>query len=274
MANQSIKLLTGIPRSGTTLCCHLLNKYPNTVALHEPISPENFDNTSDPVSIIETEVHGYRVSLLSEGKAVSKQLDGEVPSNPVAVGRNADRTELVSLGEIHPGKTITGDFILVVKHNALFSALLPKLRQRFDIFCVVRNPLPVLASWQTVDLPVSRGTVPMAEKFDPGLHHDLAQVKTRGEKHLQILTWFFDRFRQQDGIVRYEEVIATGGSNLSIVAGQGCHDLNDLEPQIHNSGLAPDQLQQLADLLLTRPDIYADFYSEDDIRLQLEDMIG
>ncbi len=32
-------ILTGIPRSGTTLICYLLNKIPNTVALHEPMGP-------------------------------------------------------------------------------------------------------------------------------------------------------------------------------------------------------------------------------------------
>jgi hypothetical protein len=31
-------VLTGLPRSGTTLVCRLLNKLPDTVALHEPLS--------------------------------------------------------------------------------------------------------------------------------------------------------------------------------------------------------------------------------------------
>jgi len=32
-------ILTGIARSGTTLTCALLNKLPQTVALHEPMNP-------------------------------------------------------------------------------------------------------------------------------------------------------------------------------------------------------------------------------------------
>ena len=35
-------VLTGPPRSGTTLACHMLNKLPGTVALHEPIPPRRF----------------------------------------------------------------------------------------------------------------------------------------------------------------------------------------------------------------------------------------
>jgi broad-specificity NMP kinase len=37
--SRSIKLITGIPRSGTTLCCKLLNQRADVVALHEPINP-------------------------------------------------------------------------------------------------------------------------------------------------------------------------------------------------------------------------------------------
>lgn len=35
--NENNIILTGLPRSGTTLSVHLLNKLPNTVGLHEPI---------------------------------------------------------------------------------------------------------------------------------------------------------------------------------------------------------------------------------------------
>ena len=35
-------LLTGAPRSGTTPCCHLLDKVPGVVALHEPMKVDRF----------------------------------------------------------------------------------------------------------------------------------------------------------------------------------------------------------------------------------------
>src|SRR5689334_16285425 len=35
-------LVTGLPRSGTTLTCHLLQKLPDTVALHEPMDFHKF----------------------------------------------------------------------------------------------------------------------------------------------------------------------------------------------------------------------------------------
>ena len=35
-------VLTGVPRSGTTLICYLLNKVPDAIALHEPMAVAEF----------------------------------------------------------------------------------------------------------------------------------------------------------------------------------------------------------------------------------------
>jgi hypothetical protein len=40
-------LITGTPRSGTTLVCHLLNQLPDTVALNEPMQPRHFNDEPD-----------------------------------------------------------------------------------------------------------------------------------------------------------------------------------------------------------------------------------
>lgn len=53
---MSTTLLTGLPRSGTTLTCSLLNDYPATVALAEPIQLER---------------HGDRARAVEEMKPLS-----------------------------------------------------------------------------------------------------------------------------------------------------------------------------------------------------------
>ena len=250
-----------------------MNEYPNTVALHEPISPELFDGRSDPVEVIEDCAIAFRETLLKAGTAVSKQLDGKIPSNPVSGDSFFDRKESVSLGEISPDKPLTPDFVLAIKHNALFTAFLPELQQRFEVFCIVRNPLPVLASWQSIDLPVSRGTIPMAERFDSDLSLELAQADSLASKHLLILRWFYDRFRNQAGLIRYEDVIVSGGGNLAMVAGESCDVSDKLSSQYGSGGVAPEHLKNLADQLLQNPEVYRGFYSEGDILGQLEDML-
>lgn len=271
--SQNIQLLTGIPRSGTTLCCHLLNEAADTVALHEPIAPDLFSDEIPPVEIIESEINRFRQSLLADGRAVSKQLNGEIPANPVQVDATRDRKESVTLGEIRAGKSLSQEFSLVIKHNALFAALLPSLKNLYPVSCIVRNPLPVLASWQSVDLPVARGTVPMAERFDDDLRSKLAVLTGVMEKQLAILGWFFDRFRNQSAIIRYEEVITTGGENLSMVACRNVKASSSLGFQNRNAGLASDQLKNLADTLLAHPEIYEGFYTPGQVEQQLSEML-
>ena len=51
------------------------------------------------------------------------------------------------------GKPLSPRFDLVVKHPALFTALAEPLRKRFRLVAIVRDPLAVLASWHSVDVP-------------------------------------------------------------------------------------------------------------------------
>ena len=67
------------------------------------------------------------------------------------------------------GKPLSPRFDLVVKHPALFTALAEPLRKRFRLVAIVRDPLAVLASWHSVDVPANRGRLPRAEAFAPGL---------------------------------------------------------------------------------------------------------
>ena len=70
-------------------------------------------------------------------------------------------------------------FTLVVKHNAAFAAGISVLAERFPTVAIVRHPLAVLASWQTVPHPVSQGRVPAGEHNDPVLRDALTSSRTR-----------------------------------------------------------------------------------------------
>jgi hypothetical protein len=47
------------------------------------------------------------------------------------------------------------------KHNALYGVVLPEIVHsgRFRVIVTVRDPVAVLMSWRTLDLPVSRGVI-------------------------------------------------------------------------------------------------------------------
>src|SRR5215208_2146985 len=77
-------VLTGLPRSGTTLACRLLNTLPDTVALHEPIAPGKFVDAEDEQALLEGVERVFRRMrrmIRNEKVAVSKNAGGEIPDN-------------------------------------------------------------------------------------------------------------------------------------------------------------------------------------------------
>ena len=114
-------------------------------------------------------------------------------------------------------KPLSANFTLLIKHNALFAALLPRLTESFSCLALVRNPLSVLASWQTVDLPVHRGRIPAGEEIDRELHQALEREPEVLRRQLIVLDWFLGQFHahlDSQDIVRYEDVVESGGAAL------------------------------------------------------------
>lgn len=265
-------LLTGIPRSGTTLCCYLLNRFANTVALHEPIDPETIDSRpTAAVTQISNWIAETRKSLLRDRAVVTKQKDGMLPSNPVAE-KGRLRPEIVDLGVLKIDADISDDYVFVVKHNALFCALLEELVPSFEVFGVVRNPLAVIASWQTVDLPVNRGRLPMAERFDAELAKLLDSETDCLQRQMIVLEWLFRRISKLEAnkLIRYEQIIETNGVVLERISSSGFREATKLEVQ--NSRVDPDKLEIISRVLEERSDIYSAFYSVEDIHRQRSEM--
>jgi hypothetical protein len=69
-------VLTGLPRGGTTLTCHLLNQLPDTVALHEPIPPGKFVGLEEEAVLDGVEQFFRR--MWRRGVAFSKPLKGRM----------------------------------------------------------------------------------------------------------------------------------------------------------------------------------------------------
>jgi hypothetical protein len=80
-------LLTGLPRSGTTLTCFLLNKVNNVLALNEPLVPNEFDGNAGHAAagkkILDFCIQ-TRASVLKEGRAISAHQDGIISDNTMA----------------------------------------------------------------------------------------------------------------------------------------------------------------------------------------------
>lgn len=213
-------LISGTPRSGTTLTCHLLNKVDDTVALHEPMRGKEWegmthDEVADRVGDFCAE---QRQTLHENGEAISKNVDGKVPDNPSKSDKDDEgpRKSKDSRGKIKIDKPLSRDFTLVLKHNAGFTAVLDGLVKRFRVYAVIRNPLAVLSSWNSHS-GANLGRVPAAERVDPELREALESLSNPLDRQLHILNWFYERcqrFVPEENVIRYEDVVETGGRVL------------------------------------------------------------
>lgn len=277
MSHGADILITGIPRSGTTLVCSILGEQSDVVAAHEPIDPGEFGQNIDvtkAMTTIRAAMKNLRHSIDSEGLIVSKQNGGRIPTNSVdSTSDHKLRREVTRLGSIAVEQPLSEKFILAVKHNALFTSLLSQLMEEYPVYAIVRNPLAVLHSWQTVDFPISKGRIPMGERFDSQLSQILDQEVDVLARQLEILNWFFKSFRSRliDGrTLRYEEIISSQGEALSPILGRLVRSRTILRAQFQARKLQVDQAVVLRDALLRRPEIYEDFYRSSEIRHMFE----
>lgn len=217
-------LITGIPRSGTTLLCSLLNKLPDTVALHEPMDVWDFSKCRDAGAVaeaIENFCADARRSLREKGFAISKHVGGEIRDNAASdeIGPAGTRLRRTEHGKIFIDKPLSENFTLAVKHPLAFTALLESLSQHFECYAIIRNPLATLASWNSLAwLKVKNGHAPIAEKLDIDLARKLGEEPDPIERQIQILEWSYDRFRRflpERALIKYEDLIATRARELA-----------------------------------------------------------
>jgi hypothetical protein len=303
--DRSTILLTGPPRSGTTLTCELLGSVPNTVTLDEPMGrryltgkpatppanpglsaraltrigvrrtsapsppPVSLDEVADRVQRFASET---RVSALTRGVVRTKSVDGAVTGSKVSDEKdeNGLRVRLTQVGEIPVGKPLTDDFTLTIKQCGGFTAALEALSGRFPVFALVRNPLSLLLSWQAVPMPIREGRIPVGESLRPELARALDRIDDRIDRQFYLLTWFFGEFERwlpPASVIRYEDIVASGGTALEVVIpeaasfGSQLSDRNSKRPQ----GEDHDLLHQLAERLLSTDGPWWKFYDRDGV---------
>lgn len=264
-------IITGVARGGTTLSCNLLNLLPDVVALHEPLDVLKFGNLKDDEIILRIDefVTEQRKSLLSNGTAKSKSFNGRVPQNHLddALDRvTGQRRRLINGDEIKCEKPLSDAFTLCIKHPMLFTALLDRLVGRYECFAIIRNPLSVLMSWETAGMAVSDGWAPAAENVDPVLAAVLAAAGGPLDRKLLLLSWIFDRYKMlpPDQIIRYEDIVATGGRALASISGAAADLDQNLETRNARHASA-ESFGRYASLLISFAGAYLDFYSAADI---------
>jgi hypothetical protein len=223
-------ILTGIPRSGTTLACKILTSVDNQIALNEPIDSLYFKKNKTGEKVVEEAFLKFRKQLLLEKKAPVRTQGGQITDNNFSEN-SGQRTRVVQR-ELHTfDKPLQKDFTLIMKHCAEFTLLMPGLAQQYQSWALVRNPLALLASWNSVNIPASRGRIAKAKILQPQLYKTLQSLSNLQDQQLFILKWYFQTLSNTPNlkIIRYEDMIQSQGANLlESVCGQKFTDLPTL----------------------------------------------
>lgn len=274
-------LLTGIPRSGSTLSCKILNHYENTLALLEPMNPNHIDADEGKYeAVLNIAKFGFdsRKKVLDTGFVLTRHKQKVMLSNFMSNSSEIKlRESIVDLGEVKIDKILNNDFTLIIKQNAFFTSILDELIFYFPSYSIIRNPLAVLASWSTVDLPIHRGHIPAGEKFDELLKETLNITETVLDRQIIILNWFFEKFDDyipKDNIIKYEDIIDSNGNIFSDLSYNGKLEveLDILENKNWNPLYKNVDIDRLYIKLLNSTGIFWKYYSYDEITSVYKEM--
>ena len=269
-------LLCGIPRSGNGLCCRLADGLPDTVALSQPYHPHcTFDGIRigslprtprDASARLGDFTRMVRRQIREEGRAPSHQVGGGLYDNIMGSERDVDsglRERRGEWGSIAIDKPLSERFMLLMSQPAVFSALLPEAAERFACLALVRNPLSLLSSWQTVNLPFNRGRIAGAEPYDPKLRRALDDEPDRLQRQLIILEWFFARYDahlERRNVIRYEDLVESGGVALFRRLGHERAEPVVLKSRNESVLYDEDRVDPLLDALLASGGAWTRFY--------------
>lgn len=246
-------ILTGIPRAGTTLTCKLLSEQEQVAGLNEPIPFRNLQSRQDALLRINKELASFRKSLIKDATAPVRGNNGQITDNHFERMEGGGRKKVIQRSVVHFDQSFQPGFKLFVKHNAVFTLLLKDLQSDYSCFAMVRNPLALLGSWSTVDVPVSRGKIRYLALLDPKGQRALEQRQGLLNKQLYLLNYYFKIYSTlpEDQVLRYEDLIGTNGKMLANIMEQPYHPKTSLSGKNKSNFYPRDRMLKYGEALLS-----------------------
>jgi hypothetical protein len=200
------------------LAAAIIDQAPGCLCLSEPESHVELmreaADAEDFVARIGDEFDAIRRSILAGSSVPDRRRADGAPVTNYFTGPGPDghrQTGYSVRAVARPG--LEPDFVLGVKHVALYAAVLPQIVRsgRYRVVALIRDPVSLLTSWRSLDLPISRGRLPAGERFWPELRSLGDAELELTQKQLGICELLFGRLLQSAGriaILRYEDLVA------------------------------------------------------------------
>jgi len=240
---------------------------PNIAALHEPMYLKMFPDKRTALINIAQTFDEMRAMILEKGEAVSKVTNGKIPSNPFAGGRS-DRKSIVQKGVFKIDKEIADEnFKLVIKHNGHFTFMLKELMTQYPCFTTIRNPLAVIASWNSINAPVSKGNLNVLRALNSVLYNRLNAIPDLIERQVELLDHIYKELREihSGHIIKYEELVTDPAQVLSAIHPEAYMLKETLENKNKNKNYTTDLIENTGRMLIDKGRYWKEFYSDKEI---------
>lgn len=217
IADRNI-LVTGIPRSGTTLLSALLDCPPDSVSIGEPhglgaLQKKYADNHNGFVNRL-IEFFSETREIIANGNAILDRfsINGKPLTNYVG-----DRVDGIRCKEyIIKDRLISNinkEYYLIFKSPVIFTAVLPAIISNncFKVISIIRNPVSTILSWNSVNFPISNARLPAGELYWPDLGKIVGLDCSVLEKQAMIWELFARRYldyKKEIILLRYEDLVA------------------------------------------------------------------
>lgn len=209
-----------------------------------------------------------REDIESKNKINLLDIEGDGTNTFQYNEQGARKTQIKGHNQQRITKELDQNFTLLIKHPNIFTALLGELKMHWDCYALVRNPLSVLASWDSLAHPLSSGHAPMAELHDLQLQLSLEQAPDKLFRQLILINWYFTRYLRElkrEQILRYEDIVASSGAALSAILPQA-HFNEPLQSYNRRTVYNSAYMAQMAEMLIANKDgAWRHFYSEQDL---------
>jgi len=274
-------LIAGLPRAGTTLALTLLQTLPRVIALDEALrEPElRLATTSSDIAVITrrflreqrrlAQDEGLVWTYNKEGVVSSDQFDGPIRNNLRSRTVNASWAKLP-----HP---LTPKTMLVAKQPVVFTAALDVMAQIWPMIGVVRNPIAVLGSWNSVDFGIRTGRAAVPERLHPDLQKQLEALPDQYDRQVALVHWFLGRLKQHlpaDRLIRYEDIVSSGGSVLSVLVPEASSLNTPLETRNRSDSYDPGILLTVGERMLASEGPAWEVYSKAEASALLDEMLA
>ena len=215
MSNDLV--ITGIPRSGTSYVCALLNGVENTVLVNEPVEALQYLHNSSSHSLTEYYAH-TRECILKEIPIQNKIVDGKFIEDTNKVDVRCD----------YLPKVKDASFVFGSKNTFVYLVCLEKNRNQLPdalILACVRHPYDVIASWKSVKFPHLRNANPVffVDYANDQEGRKLAGIGSKGQIEMRYaLLWDYLAqciIRRINDLVllKYEEFVVNPARHLAAV---------------------------------------------------------